>query len=287
MNFSFNLLAESGGSKTEWRLIDDSGVTRAYRGVGLNPATTSVEQIRLELQTVRAALLDGVGDEKPQNVWFYGAGLGTETERLKLENLIREAFDGAVTNACHDLLGAARACGAGVVCILGTGSNSCLFDGQNIISERGGHGYLLGDEGGGADLGKRLLKAGLEGRLTAEVSAALLDFAGDNDLRETRNRLYHAPQPHRFLAQFAPFYDLFPHRAELTSLLRQSFEDFFQHTVLSYPAEFQVHFVGSIAARFESLLRELCVANAHSAGRFIQNPIDTLIDFHTQNDTII
>ena len=230
---------------------------------------------------------EGLGEEAIEKVFFYGAGLRTSDKSQLIKDILTENIPDAEIHVHHDLLGAARAtCGTeqGISCILGTGSNSCWFDGTKITHEIGGHGYLLGDEGSGADLGKSLLQACLNNELPPKLIEEFESWAGKSIL-QIRNEAYAHPRANYFFAGFSKFIGKRIADPSLDALVLSRFNTFFTKTVMRYGnySETKVHFVGSVASIYEQQLRKSCELMHLQMGRTLRAPADTLVDFHTAN----
>lgn len=282
-----HILADSGATKTDWVLFDNTGKIAQFKTTGMNSMVLTAEQLR---KVAVPEMKAGLGDYQPTEVHFYGAGLRTASKVALVKELLQEAMPQASLAVHHDLLGAARATcqdEAGIACILGTGSNSCAYDGIRITGERGGHGYLFGDEGSGADLGRRLLKAALDEEMPAHLLNAIEKFA-EAPLLEVRNQAYYHTtadnhvRPNNFFAKFSPF--ILEHIKEpfVHELVVNAFEAFLQKTVLRYEgqAELTTHFVGSIAKFYAAQLQEACDKNGVRLGRVIKAPALALLDYH-------
>ena len=205
-----------------------------------------------------------------------------------MANLLREVFPQAETIEAHsDLLGSARAlCGHnyGIASILGTGANSCLYDGTSIVMNTPAMGYILGDEGSGASLGKRLLHDLYKGVLSEKVKAS---FEAETGLvmPEIINKVYRQPLPNRFLASLSTFIHTHLDVPEMRQLVIDTFVDFFRFNIAPYQRpDLPVSFVGSIAYFFESELREAAESQGFTLGTILRSPIEGLIRFH--NNTI-
>ena len=288
------LIADSGSTKTDWALISPSvlssqlSVLSSQLSVrssqGLNPVHQSRETI---LQILRSELLPQLDSSEIESVFFYGSGVRPEMEPVMV-NLLREVFPQAETIEAHsDLLGSARAlCGHnyGIASILGTGANSCLYDGTSIVMNTPAMGYILGDEGSGASLGKRLLHDLYKGVLSEKVKAS---FEAETGLvmPEIINKVYRQPLPNRFLASLSTFIHTHLDIPEMRQLVIDTFVDFFRFNIAPYQRpDLPVSFVGSIAYFFESELREAAESQGFTLGTILRSPIEGLICFH--NNTI-
>ena len=299
------LVADSGSTKTDWMLLGETG-RKSFQTQGLNPVLMS-EEVMVDI--LRCELLPELPNEDCFEVFFYGAGVRAEFVG-KMEQAFQQAFAaGSPFAAIHhpspithhpssithhpspitlrfssDLLGAARAlCGhaEGIACILGTGSNSCLFDGENIVQNTPALGYILGDEGSGASLGKRFLNALFKGVLSESLC---IDFQKETSLSldEIIKKIYREPMPNRFLASFSKFIHLHLEENEaLRELVKDEFRRFFRHNIVPYQRrDLAVNFVGSIAHHYEPLLHEAACDEGFEVGLVVASPIGRLADYH-------
>ena len=295
------LVADSGSTKTDWALMlvgagEASPVTLQTQGI--NPVLMSEDDVAAILQDELLSRLEqllpimamGQGLE----VFFYGAGVRPDMVS-KMERAFRRAmgFHETVVGRMwqadvllhfnSDLLGAARAlCGRreGIACILGTGANSCLYDGGRIVQNTPALGFILGDEGGGAALGKRFLNAIFKGLLPASMRDDFLATTGLT-LADVIARVYREPMPNRFLASTSLYIGQHLDNGELRSLVVENFRQFFRHNIVPYGrCDLPVDFVGSIASHYESLLREAAEAEGFSVGRVLKSPIASLCNYH-------
>lgn len=276
-----HLLAESGSTKTDWCEFDEKGVHRAFRTAGINPNNQSRAAIISQLREALKAV-DYAGD--PQHLFFYGAGLKGQDTREMIHQVLSDVFPGTRVAVAHDLLGAARSTcmdQPGITCILGNGSNSCYYNGQEILENMGGHGYLFGDEGGGSDLGKHLVRSALEDSLPEELISAFEAWAG-MPILELRTAIYRSERPNVYMAQLSRFISENRDHPSLRQLVYDRFSAFFEVTVLRYPdyQQLPVHFVGSIAFHYREILEAVCKEKKIKTGRFIQHPIEGLVSYH-------
>ena len=281
------LIADSGSTKTDWALtgIDPSPrrvspVTR-FHTQGINPIHQSDNEIR---QIIHQELLPYLSIENISHVFFYGSGVRPEKE-APMAQLMREMFSCAEFVEAHsDLLGAARAlCGHsyGIASILGTGANSCLYDGKNILQHTPALGYILGDEGSGAVMGKRFLHDLYCGLLSEDLKA---EFEKKTKLRlpEIINRVYRQPLANRFLASLTEFIHDHLDDSDVENLVRQSFIDFIRIYIAPYEHRYlPLSFVGSIAHYFTDQLAEAVEAEGYTLGTILHNPIEGLVEYHS------
>lgn len=271
------LIADSGSTKTDWAL---SGANTLFTTQGINPFHQDESTI---LRILQEELLPQLGEAHVERIFFYGAGCN-EALAPRMEKMLKEAFPSAETFAASDLLGAARAlCGreAGIAAILGTGSNTCFFNGKEIAQNVPPLGYVLGDEGSGATLGKRFLNALYKGFLSPTTRQC---FEEDMkmDYQQVIERIYRQPLANRFLASLAPFIKQHMQEDEaLKNVVRENFRDFFERNISQYPHHLPVNAVGSIAHHFQDDLREVAKEKGRTIGNILQKPIDGLVRHHT------
>lgn len=279
------LIADGGSTKIDWCLLDDGTVAKRLASQGLNPCMLTRDEITARLTLdVRDELTPFV--DRLDDVYFYGAGClpgqVSDTMAQALRPVVGERPRIHVSN---DLISAARAvCGteAGIACILGTGSNSCYYDGRQIVDNVPPLGYILGDEGSGAVLGRQLLGAVLKRQLPPELCREFLETY-DLDQHTIINRVYRTPAPNRFLASLAPFLEKHLDVPRVRDIVTEQFRLFFERNVANYAAfgPCKVHFVGSIAYHYRDILREVADSLGYSIGRIIVSPMDGLIAYHT------
>ena len=272
------LLADAGSTKTDWLLRDNQGDALRFHTDGMNPSLLTDDEIRHILATQLLPQVEGFLTEQ---VDFYGAGCrGEAAERMK--NLLGEVVGARNITVESDMLGAARMlCGnnSGIVCILGTGANSCLYDGQQISRQTPALGFILGDEGSGAVLGRRLIGDIFKGQLPEDLCKDfLLDYPLTMD--ELIRRVYRTSAPNQYLASFTPFLSKNIHRTEIQELIRDEFHRFIRRNVLAYltytTAQTPLHFVGSIASVFQAQLSEVVAQYDFTLGKVVRQPIDAL-----------
>ena len=274
------LIADSGATKTDWCLGEKTTDARVIQTQGINPFHQSAEHI---YKVLTEELLPQLGEENHiTHIHFYGAGCTPEKSVIVKEQL-QALFPDADIDVQSDLLGAARSlCGKeqGIACILGTGSNSCLYDGEKIIANVSPLGYILGDEGSGAVLGKRLVGDCLKHQLPEHICQAFLNETGLTPA-DIINKVYRQPQANRFLASLTPFLSAHREEPEIQDLLIDCFTEFFKRNVMQYAYEgTEVHFTGSIAWYFQEEVKEAAESLGIRTGKFIKSPIHGLINYH-------
>lgn len=284
------LIVDSGSTKTSWcfAFLPDTKSADGARTVtteGLNPAVMSAEEVEEKIAKALNHCLQSlsISAADVDNVFFYGAGCIAGRAGVVSESIQSILVDAKIYVA-DDLLGAARAlCGhkAGIACILGTGSNSCLYDGKNIVAHTPALGYVLGDEGSGAVLGRKFLNAVLKQTLPENIRKRFLQESG-LDMAEVINRVYRSPAPNRFLASMSKYIHGYLDEKEVRDIVIDNFEDFIRNNLLAYGDEFRtINVVGSIAYHYKEQLAEAASRNGFQIGKIIKSPIEGLIEYHT------
>ncbi len=268
------LIADSGSTKTDWLLCNDGMLSVGFKTQGINPYMLSENEIANILQE---ELLCKSAFVQPQKVRFYGAGCrGEQCSMLKsvLRKLMPQATDVVVDS---DLVGAAKAlCGDadGIACIMGTGSNSCLYVGGKIVQNVSPLGYILGDEGSGAVLGKRLISDLLKSQLPEDIKKAFFNYYHLN-LGDIIRRVYKEPFANRFLASFAPFLHQHKEHEAIRALLLDEFGRFFKRNIERYQRnDLNVSFVGSVAYYFQNELKIVAQNYGYNIGKILKSPLD-------------
>ena len=274
------LIADSGSSKTDWRLIDNSTISQ-FSGIGLNPDFVDKISVAKELNNIFSTLnIEGVTE-----IHFYGSGCSSASRSNVISEGIKDVFPRSVIHIYHDLLGAARAaCGRnrGVAGILGTGSNCCLYDGEQVIQGFRSGGFILSDEGGGVDIGKRILKAFIEGRMDEDLENRFLKRY-KTTVDEVLEGLYRKPFPNKYIANFSRFAYHNRENPFISELLQHSFRAYFQNMVSRYD-EYEtvpLHLVGSIAFYYQEVLRKIAMEFNVQIGNVLEKPISGLTLYHT------
>jgi N-acetylglucosamine kinase-like BadF-type ATPase len=277
------LIADSGSSKTEWKIIEDNIPGESIFSSGINPYFLTSEEI-LELLGNEIRQLSG---SSFSGIWFYGSGCNSSTKGDIVRSAIDRFFDSGDTFIGSDLLAAARSLclsKPGIACIMGTGSNSCYYDGERIVSNIPPLGYILGDEGGGAVLGRKLLSGILKKQIPVGIRENFLERYRMTTA-EILDNVYTKPFPNRFLGQFARFLSDNIDMPELKEIVVSSFEDFIIRNILQYPESgyLPVHFTGSIAFHFREILIEQLTRNKLIPGDITLTPIAGLVQYHLNN----
>jgi N-acetylglucosamine kinase-like BadF-type ATPase len=278
------LIADGGSTKTNWCLVNDEGKKVYFNTEGYNPYFVSKEYI---IQSLNSNLPADLEKEKLSEVNYYGAGCSTEDKRKLVEEAMKQVFVNAKVNIGHDLLAAARALlgrNEGFAAILGTGTNTCIYDGKNIAHNIDSGAYILGDEGSGCYIGKKLLIDYLRGYMPEAVRKNFWDtyHLTPDDVNE---QVYSQPLANRFCAGFSKFvYDNNVHLEYTRNLVKTSFEDFFRNLVTHYPnyQKYTFNCIGSVGYNFRNVLEEVVTENGMIMGNIIRSPIDNLVKFHLE-----
>jgi len=275
------LIADSGSTKTQWCLLKDKTVVKEILTEGINPFYQSQEEITNEIKENLFPLL-GVVDIT--HIYFYGAGCAFPDKKLIVENAIRASFFATIIEVNNDLLAATRALfgdKAGIACILGTGSNSCFYDGKDIVENVSPLGFILGDEGSGAAIGKRFIADLLKNQYPKELSDRFFEQYKISPA-EIMEAVYRKPFPNRFLAKFTHFMYENQHEIHIREIVYHSFLDFFNRNIHQY--EYSKHTVscmGSVAFYFEEILKQAAIISRIKIGTVLKGPMTGLIAYHT------
>lgn len=281
------IIADGGSTKTNWCLVTEEGKKVYFNTEGYNPYFSGTEYI---IQSLNESLPTDLNKEVITEVNYYGAGCSTPDMRKVVEEAMKVVFSKAKIYIGHDLLAAARALlgnNEGFAAILGTGTNTCIYDGKDITHNIDSGAYILGDEGSGCYIGKKLLTDYLRGYMPEPVRKLFWDTykLTPDDINE---QVYTQPRANRFCASFSKFvYDNNVHIEYSRNLVRTSFEDFFRNLVTHYPdyQKYSFNCIGSVGYNFRNVLEELVVENGMVVGNIIRSPIDNLVKYHLEAAT--
>lgn len=281
------LTADSGSTKCHWALVDtttNDDKLNIIETRGINPVTCSAEQVK---EIIAEGLLSNIDAAQVEGVYFYGAGcIANAPATLELQRTFQDIFPQASTVVvATDMLGAAHAlCGhdKGIVCILGTGSNSAYYDGSQLTKNVPPLGYILGDEGGGANLGKTFVSDALKGLMPHEIVDLMYEECQTSYAQIIEN-VYRKPNANRYLASFVPFMARHRDCVEIGQCIARAFDNFIERNLLQYPdvEQMPINFVGSIAAVFEQELSEALKRHSLSLGKIERSPIGGMVKYHT------
>lgn len=278
------LIADSGATKTHWVLLDKESVKIEVYSKGFNPYYYKGDKFT---ESLLEKFENNIAFNEVSSIYFYAAGCSSDANADIIKNTLNKVFRNAEIFAHHDLYGAAIALlgnEKGIACILGTGSNSCLWDGQNIIHNVPSVGYLLGDEGGGTYTGKLLVREVLLGNADKEITELFYKSVG-LDFSSVLDRIYKKPNANQFLARQTKFLREHISHPYCQNLMARSFRDFIDVQLIKYPGVYSlpVCFTGSIASNFIEILSEVLMEHGMLLGKVMKEPIEGLIAYHTHN----
>lgn len=275
------LIADSGATKTEWCVLSSSGSER-IKTQGISPYFLNSKQIA---GLIRSELLPGLRQHSNiSDIYYYGTGCTAPPTSKVVEDALKDVFPGAKTSVSYDLIGAAHAlCGnsEGIACILGTGSSSGYYDGREIKKNIAGIGYVLGDEGSGAYMGKLFATQYLYNKFDVELSGS---FELEFDLTPDKllYKIYSAPFANRLFASFSFFLCRNKEHPEVNRILKKGLGDFFTVHLSEYPQRHHVpvHFTGSISSTYGDMIRQLCEEHDFQCGNIMKEPMDGLVNYY-------
>lgn len=278
------LIADSGSTKTDWAWVARDGEGSYVHTKGFNPVVHPKELFYEEMDKLTTELLPGL---QPEEVHYYGAGCWDHKRKRVIADRIAQAWPNAKVYVMHDLLGAARAaCGSepGIACILGTGSNTCSYDGVDVTDNVTNLGYMLGDEGSGSHLGKAFLRAYFYRELDDKLVDAFEQFT-QIDKSTVLDKVYESDIPNTYLASFTRFMGEHQEHPLMQKIVFTSFAEFLDRHVRKYKGHLQVpiSFIGSIAFHFKPILLAAMHERDMKVGNFVQKPIEALADYHRKN----
>ena len=277
---SIKLIADSGATKAEWCLLDGKK-RKTVITQGISPYFLNTEQITSLLQQ---ELLPRLKNVRVDEVFYYGTGCANPENVRSVRNAIRRVLPGSKIEVTHDLMAAARAlCGRekGIACILGTGSNSCYYDGKKMVKNSTGLGYVLGDEGSGAYLGKKVVQYYLYGTFDEELRGRF-DATYVTTPTEILESVYKKPLPNRYLAGYAGFLAENRGHYMIENIIEDGLNDFFFNHLCKYREVWKlpVHFAGGVAFGFKDVLQHLCDSYEFELGTVLKNPMQGLVTYH-------
>jgi N-acetylglucosamine kinase-like BadF-type ATPase len=277
------LVADSGSTKCDWLLQQPGSSPLSFHTMGFNPMFHTSEFIVAEIQKNKSLLQYA---KQVTHVYYYGASVSSPDRITLVKNALKTIFEHAEISAEHDLTGAARAtCGTepGIACILGTGSNSCYFDGKEIHDSIPALGYVLGDEAGGAWFGREFLKLYLYNQLPNEINEAIKNNGHIKE--EIFRRVYKTEGANVYLASLMPLILQFKNHEKIQEMLKSGFLEFLKYHVVPIKEHLQcnTHFVGSIGLHFREELIAVCNSMNIKTGIFTNKPIDNLFHYHITN----
>ncbi|HXB95120.1 MAG TPA: BadF/BadG/BcrA/BcrD ATPase family protein [Puia sp.] len=274
------LIADSGSTKCEWCLLQ-GGKKKRVDTQGISPYFLDSAGIG---QVLQRELLPALKEVRVDEIFYYGTGCNNPDNRKIVQKAIRLAFPVARVHVTHDLMGAALAlCGSskGICCILGTGSNSCYFDGRKIAKNSPGLGFILGDEGSGAYLGKKVLQYYLYNTFDEDLRYKF-DAKYATNSKEILESVYKQPLPNRYLASYTLFLAENRGHYMIENIIEDGLNDFFFNHLCKYRESWKlpIHFVGGVASGFRDVIRDLCNSYEFELGKILQKPMEGLIKYH-------
>ncbi len=277
------LIADSGSTKTQWCLLSGDK-KKMISTQGISPYFLNDDSLG---KILSEELLPKMGEIIIDEIYYYGTGCSNPENISLVKRGLKKLYKNAIVKVDHDLLGAAKAlCGneKGIACILGTGSNSCYYNGKKIVKNSPGLGFILGDEGSGTHLGKKVLQYYLYNTFDAELMDKFKDKYPQST-SEILDSVYKSPLPNRYLAQFVPF--LIENRKHfmIENIIEDSINDFFFNHIYKYRESWSlpINFVGSVAFGFKDTLASMCIEYELKLGNVIQSPMEGLIKYHQNN----
>ncbi|MEP6676844.1 MAG: N-acetylglucosamine kinase [Ferruginibacter sp.] len=277
---SIILIADCGSTKSEWCLLDGKKKKTIFTQ-GISPYFLSSAQIQEILVSELKHKMKGI---EPDEIFYYGTGCSNPVNVRSVKTAIKKVFNAAAIEVDHDLMGAAKAlCGRekGVACILGTGSNSCYYNGSKIIKNSPGLGFILGDEGSGAYLGKKVVQYYLYKTFDADLMDRF-DAKFKTTAPEILTAVYKEALPNRYLASFTVFLAENRGHYMIENIIEDGINDFFFNHVYKYRESWSmpIHFTGGVAYGFKDVLKEMCREYELELGTVLKNPMEGLVRYH-------
>ena len=276
-------IIDAGSTKMEWILLDGEAVKDRFTTEGFNPNYSDRQDLEKMVSSVETCHSVSLQNEI-QSIHYYGTGCGSERSCQIVKEVFQNHFPHAEIHVTHDLLAACHAVlghDKGIACILGTGSNSCVYDGEKIVDRAVSLGYLLGDEGSGMHIGREVVRAYFYGFMPEDLRQ-VFEATYHLELEDFINRLYHEGQPSRYLASFAKFAGENQTHPYIRGLVKGCFKAFIEAFVLRYSdrKSLKVSFIGSVAFYFQDILMESLSDYGLTMGIVIQTPAEGLVSYH-------
>jgi glucosamine kinase len=275
------LIADSGSTKAEWCVLDGRKKKKIITH-GMSPYFLGQAEIQ---SVIEKELKPKMKNILPAEIFYYGTGCSNPVNAGMIKRALQNTFPGSAVFVDHDLMGAARAlCGRekGIACILGTGSNSCYYNGKKIVKNSPGLGFILGDEGSGANLGIKTIQYYLYNTFDPDLMERFIAKYNTSSA-EILEAVYKKPLPNRYLAQYAAFLAENRGHYMVENIIEDSFNNFFFNHICKYSESWKmpIHFTGSVAYGFRDVLKDLCGSYELQLGKVMKNPMDGLIKFHS------
>lgn len=275
-------IVDGGSTKCDWVILENSGkISQKTESIGFNPNIINADLIPQEIEKNPHLFLI---KNQLDYVYFYGSGCGTAENALLVETQLQKVFPYAKVTVKEDLTAAAYAAYNGkpaIVCILGTGSNSCYFDGNSIRRDLPSLGFLIGDEGSGSALGKHLLRRFFMKKLPQDLHQEFVETY-HLTIEDAIKNMYHNPRANAYLAEFNKFVIQRKQHPYFQNMVFDEMKNFFEYQVLPYEEarEAEINFIGSIAYYYEDVLRAAAAELNLTVGHIVQKPIESLVEYH-------
>lgn len=276
------LIADSGATKCEWCVVEKGKLKKTLFTLGISPYFLNGQQVE---ELVRRDLYPEISRYKIDAIFYYGTGCKNPANQKMILKALKRVFPDIDITVNHDLMGAARAVclqEKGIACILGTGSNSCYFNGKRIMKNSPGLGYVLGDEGSGAYLGKKVVQYYMYNTFDEELRYRFEEKYKLSDM-DILDKVYTQPLPNRFLAGFTLFLAENRGHFMVENIIEDGLNDFFFQHLCKYSEswKYPVHFVGGVAFGFRDVITQLCDSYELEQGTILQHPMEGLIRYHS------
>lgn len=275
-------IVDGGSTKCDWVILENSGkISQKTESIGFNPNIINADLIPQEIEKNPHLFLI---KNQLDYIYFYGSGCGTVENALFVETQLQKVFPYAKVTVKEDLTAAAYAAYNGkpaIVCILGTGSNSCYFDGESIRRDLPSLGFLIGDEGSGSALGKHLVRRFFMKKLPQDLHQEFVETY-HLTIEDAIKNMYHNPRANAYLAEFNKFVVQRKQHPYFQNMVFDEMKNFFEYQVLPYEEarEAEINFIGSIAYYYEDVLRAAAAELNLSVGNIVQKPIESLVEYH-------
>lgn len=275
-------IVDGGSTKCDWVILENSGkISQKTESIGFNPNIINADLIPQEIEKNSHLFLI---KNQLDYIYFYGSGCGTVENALLVETQLQKVFPYAKVTVKEDLTAAAYAAYNGkpaIVCILGTGSNSCYFDGESIRRDLPSLGFLIGDEGSGSALGKHLVRRFFMKKLPQDLHQEFVETY-HLTIEDAIKNMYHNPRANAYLAEFNKFVVQRKQHPYFQNMVFDEMKNFFEYQVLPYEEarEAEINFIGSIAYYYEDVLRAAAAELNLTVGHIVQKPIESLVEYH-------
>ena len=275
-------IVDGGSTKCDWVILENSGkISQKTESIGFNPNIINADLIPQEIEKNPHLFLI---KNQLDYIYFYGSGCGTVENALLVETQLQKVFPYAKVTVKEDLTAAAYAAYNGkpaIVCILGTGSNSCYFDGESIRRDLPSLGFLIGDEGSGSALGKHLVRRFFMKKLPQDLHQEFVETY-HLTIEDAIKNMYHNPRANAYLAEFNKFVVQRKQHPYFQNMVFDEMKNFFEYQVLPYEEarEAEINFIGSIAYYYEDVLRAVAAELNLTVGHIVQKPIESLVEYH-------